>query len=132
MNQSRQPEPPKLPVMPLHPMTDRATAEYLTIFHDEPGVGNGSHYYQVCRKSMDEVLLSLSFQHGPLGENSVNGVLTGTLLQILIHHLRGFQSGPYSSRETAVVITKLEEALQWTKQRELERAQRGVLGTAQK
>lgn len=115
----------------LHPMSDRITSEHLRIFADDPGVGNGSHTYKVLGPH-DNPLLDLQFQHGPLANDSPNGVLTGTLLQILIHHLKGFQSGPYASRETAVVITKLEEALQWTKQRELERAQRGVLGKAEK
>jgi hypothetical protein len=59
-------------------------------------------------------------------------VVTGTLLQILIDHLQGFQSGEYRNRETACAITHLEEALFWLKSRELEREQRGVLGKAAK
>lgn len=115
-----------------HPMSDRITSEHLEICADAPGIGNGSHHYKVRNRETGEMVLDLQFQHGALNDVGLNGVVTGTLLQILIHHLKGFQSGPYSSRETAVVITKLEEALQWSKQRELERAQRNVLGVAAK
>ena len=118
------------PIAP-HPMSDRITQEHLSVLADAPGVGNGSHHY-IVKDVAGHVVLDLKFQHGALQEVGLNGVLTGTLLQIMVHHLKGFQAGPYPSRETAVVITKLEEALQWSKQRELERALRNVLGTAAK
>ena len=128
------PEPNK--IVPPHPMSDRITAEYLRLVCDDPGIGNGSHRYKVIADDPayngERVLLDIQFQHGAIAEVGLNGVLTGTIIQILIHHLRGFQTGQFPSRETAIVITKLEEDLQWTKQRELERAQRGVLGTATK
>jgi hypothetical protein len=120
--------------IPLHPMTDRVTEQYLKICADQPGVGAGCHHYQVREICPDgeRTILDVKFQHGGIAEVGVNGVLTGTLLQILIHHLSGFQKGEFASRETALVITKLEEALQWSKQRELERAARGVLGQVKK
>jgi hypothetical protein len=121
--------------MKLHPATDSFTRDLLHIQKDEPGVGNGSHHYEVYAESKDGAsfnVLSLQFQHGPRLEVGVNGVVTGTLLQILIDHLQGFQSGEYRNRETACAITHLEEALFWLKSRELEREQRGVLGKAAK
>lgn len=125
--------------MKLHPATDSFTRDLLHIQKDEPGVGNGSHSYQVIDISgqntgvyKDQVVLELNFQHGPRQEVGVNGVVTGTLLQILIDHLQGFQSGEYRNRETACALTHLEEALFWLKSRELEREQRGVLGKAAK
>jgi len=47
---------------------------------------------------------------------------------ILIDRMRGFQSGPYACRENAIILTKLEECLLWTKARADGRAKRGVLG----
>lgn len=35
------------------------------------------------------------------------------LLAIVIDRLRSFQSGPFSSRENALALTKCEEALHW-------------------
>lgn len=116
--------------MKLHPMTDSFTVDNLHIQKDLPGVGNGSHQYEIYADNPVRNILSLQFQHGPRQEVGVNGVVTGTLLQILIDHLQGFQSGEFHNRETAYALTHLEEALFWLKSRELERAHRGVLGLA--
>lgn len=75
----------------------------------------------------------LHFQEGPRNEvGSSPGLTTAAVLVALIDHLAGFQKGPYPSRETALVITKLEEALHWTRARADARAARGVLGTYEK
>lgn len=75
----------------------------------------------------------IQFQHGPrLEPGSTAGVVTAAVLAMLIDHLSGFQNGPFASRETALVITKLEEALHWTRHRADARARRGVLGKNEK
>lgn len=51
------------------------------------------------------------------------------LLAILIDRMRSFQAGPYSCRENALALTKLEEAQMWLLQRTRARMSRGVEGT---
>lgn len=52
------------------------------------------------------------------------------LLQMMvIRRLQGFQDSPYSCRENAMAITKLEEALLWLRKRTMGRENRGVGGT---
>ena len=93
---------------------------------DEPFNG-ASHEYEF---KIDGVVVSrIQFQKGARNEpGSTPGVTTGAVLAVLLDTLRGFQSGPYPSRETAIVITKLEEALMYTEKRAKDRARRGVLG----
>jgi hypothetical protein len=81
----------------------------------------------------EQLVGTIQFQQGPRNEpGSIPGVVTAAVLAMLIDHLEGFQRGPYPSRETALVITKLEEALHWTRARADKRAARGVLGKNEK
>lgn len=83
--------------------------------------------------TMETPLGVIQFQQGPRNEAaSIPGVVTAAVIAMLIDHLEGFQRGPYPSRETALVITKLEEALHWTRARADKRAARGVLGKNEK
>lgn len=109
---------------------------------DEPGPGGASHRYEFHRTLSNieaddaaaaieraPVVGFLQFQRGARNEpGSTPGMTTAAVLAALIDHLGAFQSGPYPSRETALVITKLEEALHWLRARADERAARGVLG----
>lgn len=73
----------------------------------------------------------VQFQKGPrLEADSTPGVTTDAVLVMLIHVLKGFNDTPLKSRETALMITHLEEALHWSQARARERARRGVLGKA--
>lgn len=72
----------------------------------------------------------LQFQRGPFDmEGSTPGTLGAAVLAALIDHCQGFQAGPLATRENALVITKLQEALFWMRERADDRARRGVLGT---
>lgn len=98
---------------------------------DEPGAGNANHTYEVCIQG-DEVT-TIQFQHGPrLEPNSTLGVLDVDLLEIVRDRLKGFQSGEFSTRENAIALTHIEEALLWMNKRVEDRAARGVLGTNNK
>ena len=98
---------------------------------DEPGAGNANHTYEVCTQG-DEVT-TIQFQHGPrLEPNSTLGVLDVDLLEIVRDRLQGFQSGEFSTRENAIALTHIEEALLWMNKRVEDRAARGVLGTNNK
>lgn len=107
----------------------------------DPRNGNASHVYKVtvlsgspCRGEGDSkpqlvTTHHIAFQHGPIKEVGTNGVTHEALLAILIDRMRGFQSGPYSCRENALALTKLEEAKHWLEERTRARVARGVEGT---
>lgn len=97
---------------------------------DEPGAGGANHEYEIGYETqkMGDVLCKLSFQSGGIAEVGVNGVTQEALLAVCIDRLRSFQKGPYSCRENAIALTKLEEGLHWLQQRTLDRMRRGVEG----
>lgn len=102
---------------------------------DDEGPGGANHVYMVeCRAGDDPVKSDLNvslicFQCGGRNEpDSVAGVIDSDLLEIVRDRLKGFQSGPFSSRENAIALTHVEEALLWLNKRVDDRAERGVLG----
>ena len=97
---------------------------------DEKGVGGANHeYVVVCGGTPVEI----AFQHGPRkAPDSVNGVLDTDLLEIVRDRLIGFQSGEFTTRENAIALTHIEEALLWMNKRVEDRIERGVLGTNEK
>lgn len=113
---------------------------------DEGGLGGANHLYMirgfntatnpscpfVARHGQPAQHSTILFQNGAIPEAGVNGVTQEALLAIVADRLRGFLKGPYPSRETAIALTKVEEALHWLQQRTLERMRRGVEGTHQK
>jgi len=89
--------------------------------------GGSSHRYEVEIGGSEVAVIQ--FQHGPRkAEGSTPGITEEVLLAILIDRLKGFQAGPFSCRENALTLTKLQEALHWSRHRADERAKRGVLG----
>lgn len=113
-----------------HPMIDGFTSEFLEVYAGPDGAGGCPHYYEVRAAVEGEpvVLLELFLQEGNPKDQSVglNGIGNQTLMLIVLDFLKKANAGEFSCRETSVVITKLEEAMQWTKQRELDRRARGV------
>ena len=77
----------------------------------------------------------LSFVRGSkLGEDNVEkkrGTLHEHLLSVMIHDLQ-FKNSLVPSREGSIVITKLQEALHWLRQRQIDRLKRNVEGTYEK
>lgn len=57
------------------------------------------------------------------------GFFTETLIQVAKQYLESVNKGDLASRETAMAITKLDEALMWINKRAEDRAIRGVQGT---
>ena len=99
---------------------------------DAPSHGGASHVYEVAPKnSAASPWMEVRFQNGPIEEAGVNGVTQEILLAIVIDRLRSFQSGPFSSRENALALTKCEEALHWLQQRTIDRMRRGVEGKSE-
>lgn len=112
----------------INPMNDTLDI----VVKDEAGHGGANHVYAIEHMNVpvgvDQTLNTISFQNGPIAEHGVNGVTQEILLAIVIDRLRSFQSGPFSSRENAIALTKCEEALHWLQQRTIERMRRGVEG----
>ena len=108
----------------VNPMNDKVKIGVI----DEPGAGGAHHHYSV---RAGDSLTDIFFQNGPINENGVNGLTQEVLLAIVADRLRCFQAGPFSCRENALALTKIEEAQHWLQQRTLERMRRGVEGTNQ-
>ena len=60
------------------------------------------------------------------------GVFTESLIQVAKQYLEAVNVGELATRETSMVITKLDEALMWIAKRSEDRKLRGVQGTYQK
>ena len=114
---------------------------------DAPGVGGASHNYLIVKEgvkpgdlgagyldfSTEDIVGTIIFQHGSRAEEgSVPGVLDTDLLEIVRDRLKAFNQGEFATRENALAITHIEEALLWMNKRVEDRAERGVLGTTQK
>ena len=112
---------------------------------DQPGAGGANHLYMVkgfnpdtndSLKGFKDTFLTpralIMFQNGPIPEKGTNGLTHEALLAIVADRLRPFQAGPYSCRENALALTKIEEAMHWLNQRTLARMRRGVEGTMAK
>ncbi len=101
---------------------------------DEKGCGGAYHKYSVCEYDscglpLDEIV-EINFQHGPrLEPGSITGVLDTDLLEIVRHRLQCFQEGSFATRENAIALTHIEEALLWMNKRVEDRLERNVLGT---
>lgn len=116
---------------------DLLTSNYTQVFEEKEYQFNAPHTFEVVRKldantefnPETDLLAKIHFQEGPIKENGVNGVANEDLLVMVIRRLQGFQDSPYSCRENAMAITKLEEALLWLRKRTMGRENRGVEGT---
>lgn len=118
---------------------DLLTSKYTKVVHEENITFNAPHHFQVRQAypgMVDDVnqciLQEVIFQKGPIKEHGVNGVANEDLIAMVICRLEHFQRSEYSSRENAMAITKLEEALLWLRKRTIGRENRGVEGTSQK
>jgi len=118
---------------------DLLTSNYTKVFKetDETVQYNAPHTFVVTTVPVtadDEVcqLLEVHFQEGPIKECGVNGVSNEDLIAMVICRLEYFQKSEFSSRDNAMAITKLEEALLWLRKRTINRETRGVIGTFKK
>lgn len=102
---------------------------------DEPGSGGASHQYSIRwsnSRDQTEPHSFIGFQNGPIQDAGVNGVSGEALLAIVEDRLKCFQEGPYKSRENALALTHIQEAMHWLHHRTRERMSRGVEGTHNK
>jgi len=98
---------------------------------DEPGPGGANHCYSLAASPDHPEFqnIEINFQNGPINEAGVNGLTHEALIAIVIDRMQAFQKGPYSCRENALALTKLEEAQHWLLHRTRERMARSVEGT---
>jgi hypothetical protein len=98
---------------------------------DEVGPGGANHEYLIVSDIglMQPKECKIQLQKGPRKEeDSIHGVIDTDLLEIVRDRLKGFQAGPFSSRENACALTHIEEALMWMNRRVEDRIERNVLG----
>lgn len=105
--------------------------DHITITANEPEAGGASTSYAISHSGQGLGATVLKFQVGDPNVE-VNGLTNEALLSIVLDRLQGFAKGPYSTREGAIAITKIEEALLWMFNRSLDRIDRGVLGKMEK
>lgn len=100
----------------------------------DPGPGGAHHDYRIIYQDEAVVhIFDVKFQKGPRKDpNARHGVLDGDLLEIVRDRLRCFQEGDYATRENAMALQHVEEALLWMAKRADDRAERQVLGTMEK
>lgn len=97
---------------------------------DAHPVNGGHHHYAIIRADNGGDLMEIKFQNGPRNvAGSTHGVLDVDLLEIVRHRLQSFQGGPFATRENAIALTHIEEALLWLNKRVEDRAAKNTLGT---
>jgi hypothetical protein len=79
--------------------------------------------------------ITIDWQDGPLGRGKdrkePNGAFVEGVIRAALDRLQWYQTTEFKSRENALAITKLEEALHWCQHRTADREARGVEGTHQ-
>jgi hypothetical protein len=116
---------------------DLLTSNYTQVFEEANPQNYAPCTFEVTRKlppntefnPNTDLLAKVHFQEGPIKEQGVNGINNEDAIVMVIRRLQGFQDSPYSCRENAMAITKLEEALLWLRKRTMGRENRGVEGT---
>lgn len=101
----------------------------------DKGNGGAYHTYEVTPivNNDCEPIAIIQFQNGARNmAGSVKGVLDVDLLEICRHRLQCFQKGEFATRENAIALTHIEEALLWMNKRVEDRVERKVLGTDEK
>lgn len=101
-----------------------ANCEYAITFND-PKHG-GAERSPISDKHGRNCIIS--FQNGN-PEAGINGISNEALLAIVEDRLKGFQEGRFASRESAVALTKIQEAMMWLHKRTRDRVARGVEGS---
>lgn len=114
---------------------DLLTSKHTRVSHETDIQFNAPHHFKVSTNRGEPnpqfvEVGSVNFQKGPIKENGVNGVNNEDLIVMVICRLEHFQRSEYSSRDNAMAITKLEEALLWLRKRTIGRENRGVEGTS--
>ena len=79
----------------------------------------------------DKNSLAFTLQNGPVKENGVNGCQVEDIVAVAKHIVEQLNV-KFPCRENAMMITKLDEAIMWSKKRTADREARNVEGTSTK
>lgn len=83
--------------------------------------------------SVSGIGLKIDWQNGPLGRGEdrkePNGAFCETVIAAVIQRIEFYQRSKFKSRENALAITRLEEALHWLNARTQRREVAGIEGT---
>jgi len=93
--------------------------------------GGENHAY-VITDIQGNLLQTISFQHGPIGEHGVNGIQHADLLVVVQHRLDSFQKGSFNSTVNEVTCGFVAAALASEATRSRRRTLAGVEGTNRK
>ena len=83
------------------------------------------HNFVYIRNDVNSI--SFTIQNGPIKEVGVNGCQVDTIIEAAKLIVEGLNK-KFPCRENSMVITKLDEALLWSKKRKMDREARGVEG----
>lgn len=111
---------------------DLLTTKYTRVLHEKDFNFNAPHHFEVYAdhgQPAPYLVGNVHFQEGAIKEHGVNGVCNEDLIAMVICRLEHFQKSEFSSRDNAMAITKLEEAMLWLRKRTIGRENRGVEGT---
>lgn len=77
--------------------------------------------------------IKIDWQDGPLGRGEErqepNGAFIETVIAACVQRIEFYQGSRFRSRENALAITKLEEAIHWLNARTQRREKAGIEGT---
>jgi hypothetical protein len=104
--------------------------ERTAVYHESTYQFGAPHTWEVVSAESKELLQRVHFQEGPIKEHGLNGLQTNDLLLIAKTTLEYFQNSEFKSRENALAITHIEEALHWLNYRTAQRVARQVEGTS--
>jgi hypothetical protein len=105
--------------------------KYTRVYHEDEDLikFNAPHHF-VVTDGFGKTLAQVDFQEGPIKEVGVNGVNNEDLIAMVITRLEHFQNSMFSSRDNALAITHLEDAMLRLRKRTMGREKRGVEGTS--
>lgn len=104
---------------------------------EEPGYRYAVPFYGVTNEGISDLAYPflIKFCKGDKSDElkpRQEGVFVESLLEVVKHRLQTVNVGELFTRETAVAITKIEEAIMWLEKRSNDRKIRQVEGTYQK
>ncbi len=85
------------------------------------------HHFIYLRKDKNSIAFTL--QNGPIKEVGVTGCQVETLIEAAKMIIEGLNK-KFPCRENAMVITKLDEALMWSRERTRRRVEQNIEGTS--
>jgi len=85
----------------------------------------------VASRDLDDPVIAIDFQLGPVKETGINGCQLADVLDVLIARLEGFQRGPFACVENTATLSFLHGAKRSEAARTARRKAAGTEGTNQ-